>query len=77
MDTDSSIKDVSSSELDNMLTHDQPVVVLYSLENDADMKMARILGRIARDRGEAIQFALFKLNDKKAGLNGITISGTH
>ena len=39
------------------------VVVLFSLERDADLKMSRIIGRIAGERGNEAEFLVVKLSE--------------
>ena len=56
------IEYVSDLELKKKLESDRPVVVLYSLERDADLKMLRILGRIAEDRNDDAHFCAVKLS---------------
>ena len=53
---------VSDVELEKKLKSDRPVVVLYSLDQDVDLKMSRILGRIAAERHNEVHFCGVKLS---------------
>jgi hypothetical protein len=70
------IEYISDMELDQKLGANRAVVVLYSFEQENDLKMSRILGRIQAERSDDVRFFAIKLDDeqKRAQRHGITVA---
>jgi len=67
---------ISDVDLDKKLESSRAVVVLYSFEREYDLKMLRILGRIATERTDGVGFYTVKLGEERnrAQRHGITVA---